>query len=47
MLVEDGSGIFLPVLEKSQSVMRSVKNPMNSSALQREKGYLSLTVMTS
>lgn len=44
MLVEDESRIFLPVLQNSQSVMRSVKNPVNSSALQREKGYLSLMV---
>lgn len=46
MLVEGGSRIFLPVLQNSRSVMRSVKNPMYSSALQREKGYLSFTVMT-
>lgn len=47
MLIEDGNRIFLAVLQNSQSVMRSVKNPMNSSALQREKKYLSLMVMSS
>lgn len=47
MLIEDGNRIFLPVLQNSQSVMRSVKNPMNSNALQREKEYLSLMVMSS
>lgn len=36
VLVEGGSRIFLPVLQNSQSVMRSVKNPMYSSALQRK-----------